>query len=150
MRFKWVLCVLLGAAVTGYAKDVKPYQTARLLQMNSVQCGTDEKSDRSALGEIIGTDNSNRKTQQLLCQEYVLQSDTVTYHIRPRDEKHPEVLPVGSQAQFRLDKDKLLLRVEGMGEKERQYTVISAVPRNDNSTAQAAPAAAQATASARQ
>jgi len=139
MRFKLVMCVLLGAALTAYAKDVKPYQTAKLLQMNSVQCGTDEKSDRSALGEIVGTDNSNRKTRQLLCQEYVLQSDTVTYHIRPKDDKHPEVLPVGSQAQFRLDRDKLLLRVEGMDDKDHQYIVISAMPRTDASSAQAAP-----------
>jgi hypothetical protein len=32
----------------------------------------------------------------------VLQTDKMVYRIRPRDEKHPALLPVGEQAQFRL------------------------------------------------
>jgi hypothetical protein len=73
----------------------------------------------------------------LLCQEYVLESDRLTYHIRPKDDKHPALLPVGESAQFRLHKDKMILRVpEGDG-KEREYVVISMVPREDVKTAQA-------------
>ena len=51
------------------------------------------------------------------------------YHIRPRDEKHPALLPVGEKAQFRLDKDKMLLRVEDGDNKEREYIVVSMTPR---------------------
>jgi len=74
-----------------------------------------------------------------LCQEYVLQADRVIYRIRPRDEKHPVLLPVGEQAQFRLQKDKMLLRVEDLDGKEREYIVVSMTPRSDSSTADAIP-----------
>ena len=53
------------------------------------------------------------------------------YHIRPKDVKHPVLLPVGEQAQFRLDKDKLVLLVESLDSKERQYIVVSMTPRAD-------------------
>jgi hypothetical protein len=42
-----------------------------------------------------------------LCQEYVVQSQTITYRIRPRDEKRPLLSPVGGRAQFRMEKDKM-------------------------------------------
>lgn len=140
MRLKWMLCVIVGIASAAYAKDPKPYQTGKLLQMNSVQCGTAEKDATSFAGEVLGTDSSNKKTQELLCQEYVLQSEQVTYRIRPRDEKHPVLLPVGERAQFRLQKDKMLLRVEDLDGKEREYIVVSMTPRSENSTADASPA----------
>jgi hypothetical protein len=122
-----------------FAKDPAPYQTGKLLQMNSVHCGTAQKSDTSALGEIIGTDNRSTKTQDVLCQEYVLETDSVDFHIRPRDEKHPEILPIGSLAQFRIDKDKLILRAEGM-DKERQYIVVSITPRSGSAPSDTAQA----------
>jgi len=135
MNSKWILCIFLGVSVPSlaYAKDPLPYQTGKLLQMNSVHCGTAQKSDMSALGEIIGTDNRSTKTQDVLCQEYVLETDSVDFHIRPRDEKHPEILPIGSLAQFRIDKDKLILRPEGM-DKERQYIVVSITPRSGSAS----------------
>ena len=135
MNSKWLLCVFLGVSVSSlaFAKDPAPYQTGKLLQMNSVHCGTAQKSDTSALGEIIGTDNRSTKTQDVLCQEYVLETDSVDFHIRPRDEKHPEILPIGSLAQFRIDKDKLILRAEGM-DKERQYIVVSITPRSGSAS----------------
>jgi hypothetical protein len=61
----------------------------------------------------------------------------VIYRIRPRDEKHPILLPVGEKAQFRLVKDKMLLRVEDLDIKERKYIVVSMTPRTDSSTAEA-------------
>lgn len=142
MRSRWVLCALLGVVATAYGKDPKPYQSAKLMQMNSVNCGTDEKSSRSPLGDLIGTDNGSRKSQEVLCQEYVLQADSVVYHIRPRDTKHPELLPVGSQAEFRLAKDKLLMHIDG-ARKDREYIVVSMTPRSDETTAVAAPPSQQ-------
>src|SRR5581483_7972417 len=121
------------------AKEHKPFQSGRLLQMESVACGVDEKDAKSVAGEMLGTDSGHKKTHELLCQEYVLQSDHVIYRIRPRDEKHPVLLPVGEQAQFRLQKDKMLLRVEDLDNKEREYIVVSMTPRSDSSTADASP-----------
>jgi hypothetical protein len=139
MRSKWMMCVILGLASAAYAKEPKPYQTGKLLQMDSVPCGTAEKDAKSFAGEMLGTDSGNKKTQEVLCQEYVLQAARVIYRIRPRDEKHPVLLPVGEQAQFRLQKDKMVLRVEDLDGKEREYIVVSMTPRADSSTADAAP-----------
>src|ERR1022692_1150404 len=139
MRSKLMLCVILGLASAAHAKDPKPFQTGELLQMDSVQCGMAEKDAKSFAGEMLGTDSGNKKTQELLCQEYVLQAERVIYRIRPRDEKHPVLLPVGEQAQFRLQKDKMLLQVEALDGKEREYIVVSMTPRSDSNTADATP-----------
>jgi hypothetical protein len=86
---------------------------------------------------MLGTDSGHKKTEEVLCQEYVLQAERVIYRIRPRDEKHPVLLPVGDQAQFRLEKDKMVLRVEDLDNKDREYIVVSMTPRSDASTADA-------------
>jgi hypothetical protein len=139
MRSKWMLCIVLGVASAALAKDPKPYQTGKLLQMDSVQCGMAEKNSTSVAGEMLGTDSGSKKTQEALCQEYELQSERVIYRIRPRDEKHPVLLPVGEQAQFRLQKDKMLLRVEDLDSKEREYIVVSMAPRTESTSADATP-----------
>jgi len=140
MRSKLSLCLLLALASAAYARDPKPYQTGKLLQMDSVTCGMAENDGKSFAGEMLGTDSGNKKTHELLCQEYVLQTEHVIYRIRPRDEKHPALLPVGERAQFRIQKDKLLLRVEDPDSKEREYIVVSITPRTDDASADAAPA----------
>jgi hypothetical protein len=132
-----MLCVVLGLASAAYAKEPKPFQTGKLLQMDSVQCGMSEKDAKSFAGEMLGTDSGHKKTEEVLCQEYVLQAERVIYRIRPRDEKHPVLLPVGDQAQFRLEKDKMVLRVEDLDNKDREYIVVSMMPRSDASTADA-------------
>ena len=133
MRLKYLFAIALLAAVA-LAKEPRHYQSGKLLKMQSVKCGTDEKNGKSLAGEMIGTDSSHKKMHDLLCPEYVLQTDKLTYTIRPKDEKHPALLPVGEKAQFRLDKDKMLLRVEDMDDKEREYTVVSMVPRESDDT----------------
>src|SRR5436305_6907123 len=135
MRATLALCMLLGLVTMALAKDPKPYQTGKLLQMDSVQCGMAEKDGTSLAGEMLGTNSGSKKTKELLCQEYLLQSERIIYRIRPRDEKHPVLLPVGEQAQFRLQKDKMLLRVEDLDSKEREYIVVSMTPRSESSTA---------------
>jgi hypothetical protein len=139
MRSKWMVAVVLCVSCVVYAKEPKPYQTGKLLQMDSVTCGTSEKHGNSLAGEMLGTDSGSKKTKEVLCQEYLLQTERVIYRIRPRDEKHPVLLPVGSQAQFRLDKDKMKLQVEDLDSKEREYIVVSMTPRADASSADAAP-----------
>jgi len=130
-----LFCVFLCLATAAYAKNSQPYQSGKLIQMNSVHCGTAEKDNHSALSEIIGTDDTNKKSEEVLCQEYVLQTDAVVYHIRPRDEKHPELLPVGGMAQFRIQKDKLILRVDTLDDKDHQYIVVSMTPRAEENAA---------------
>lgn len=127
MRLQYVLAAVLLVSVA-QAREPRHYQSGKLVKMDSVKCGTDAKDGKSFAGELIGTDSSHMKTRELLCQEYTLQTDSVLYHIRPKDEKHPALLPIGNQAQFRLDKDKMILRVEDYDDKERDYEVVSMSP----------------------
>lgn len=129
MKYKSLIGIMLfTSAMQG--KDIKAHESGTLLQMESVQCGFDENSGRSITGELLGTDSAHKKTHALLCQEYVVQSEKITYRIRPRDEKRPVLLPVGERAQFRMEKDKMKLRVEDMDDKERDYQVVSMRPRS--------------------
>jgi|SRR5579884_394012 hypothetical protein len=129
MRLKTTLAVLLLVACS-QAKEPKHYQAGKVLKMESVKCGVDQKSGESLAGELIGTDSSHMKSRELLCQQYAIATDNLVYTVQPKDDKHPVLLPIGDQAQFRLEKDKMLLRVEDMDDKERQYIVVSIVPKN--------------------
>jgi hypothetical protein len=137
MRSKLMFCVVLALASAVYARERKAYQTGKLLEMDSVQCGMAEKEGKSFAGEMLGTGSGTKKTHEVLCQEYLLQSARVIYRIRPRDEKHPALLPVGEEAQFRVLKDKMLLRVEDLDGKEREYIVVSMTPHSDTRSADA-------------
>jgi hypothetical protein len=99
---------------------------------------------RKIAGQIFGTDGQHKNTKQVLCQEYVLQTDRVTYRIQPKDDKHPVLLPVGETAQFRIHKDKMLLRVPEADGKEREYIVLSMTPRADVAAANRPTSAATA------
>lgn len=119
MRLKSVVLTLLVFASTAHAKELKAYQDAKLLQMDSVACG----SDTNGAGK--------GKTHELLCQEYSLQTEQAVYRIRSKSAKHAVLLPVGENAQFRLEKLKMLLRVESLDGKEREFVVVSVKPRGE-------------------
>jgi hypothetical protein len=127
MRGKVLVLALVFTAAASDAKELKAYQDGKLLQMDSVQCGVDAK------------DAKKGKTHELFCQEYAVQADQMVYRIRPKDDKHAELLPVGENAQFRLQKNRMLLRLEGPAGKEREYVGVSVKPRGD-SAADASPA----------
>src|SRR5256886_356449 len=108
------------------------YQKGTLLRMDSTSCGMQEKGSKSITGELLGTDAQSKKTQEVLCQEYVLQTERVVYRIRPKDDKHPVLLPIGEAAQLRIHQDKLILRVaESGGHKERECIGVSLNARQD-------------------
>ncbi len=121
-----VLAVIAAFGIGAQAKD-KPvfYQNGRLTEMTSINCGTMENDGKTFVGSLLGTDGAHAKTQDLLCQEYTLKSDRVMYRIRPKEQKHPDLLPIGEDAQFRIKKDKLLLKVPETENKEREYIVVS-------------------------
>ena len=129
MKLRYLLAIVLVAAVA-QGKEPKHYQSGKLLKMESVKCGTDQKNGKSITGEMLGTDSAHMKTREMLCQQYVLETESVMYTIRPRDEKHPVLLPIGQEAQFRMDKDRIVLRVEDFDDKERDYEVVSMVPKD--------------------
>jgi hypothetical protein len=120
------MSALLFLAGSAFAKNEPVFhQTGTITNMDAVPCGVDENSGKSFAGEILGTDSAHKKSREMLCQEYVLKTDQVMYRIRPRDDKHPVLLPIGERAQFRIKKDKLLLAIPELDGKEREYTVTS-------------------------
>lgn len=143
---RFSVVAILATALIASAAQAKErhYQSGKLVRMESVKCGTDAKDGKSFAGELVGTDSQHMKTKELLCQQYVVETDSVIYTIQPKDDKHPALLPIGEKAQFRLDKDKMVLRVEDGDDKEREYLVVSMTP-NDGSAQSSAPKPAEET-----
>jgi len=130
MKLK-LLVAIMAVACAAQAKGPRFYEKGTLTQMNSVECGYEEKG-AAGIGGILGvTDSQHSKTRQMLCQEYLLRSDRTEYRIRPKEEKHPALLPVGQDAEFRLTKDRMRLRVPELDTREREYIVVSISPRTD-------------------
>ena len=134
------VCLLFVSVCSAKEHD---YQKGTLVRMDSSACGTQEKGSKTVAGEIFGTDGQHKQTQEMLCQEYILQSDHVIYRIRPKDDKHPVLLPIGETAQFRIHKDKLILRVPEINDKEHEYIVVSMTPRETDHAAVTAQSATQ-------
>src|SRR6195256_6635698 len=111
MRIGMVAILVFATTLSVQAKEAPAYEKGVLIQMDSTSCGYSEKDGKTIAGQIFGTDGQHKNTKQVLCQEYVLQADRIIYRVTPKDDKHPILLPVGETAQFRIHKDKLLLRV---------------------------------------
>lgn len=126
-----LIALVLGAAPAAMPKDQPTYDKGLLVSMESATCGSAEKDAKSVTGEILGTDSGHKQVQEMLCQEYVLQGARIIYRIRPTDQKHPVLLPVGESVEFRIHKDKLYLRDPERDKKEREYMVLSMQPRPD-------------------
>ena len=123
--------LIFAAATVTLAKDPPSYDKGVLLSMASSACGTAEKGSKTVAGEILGTDGEHKNTEQVLCQDYVLQGDRIVYHIRPVDTKHPQLLPVGDSIRYRIHKDKMYVLDREGDTKEREYTVTSMQVRQD-------------------
>src|ERR1700689_2416125 len=97
-----VIGLILVAATVTLAKDPPNYDKGVLLSMDASSCGMAEKGSKTVTGEILGTDGEHKNTEEVLCQEYVLQGDRIVYRIRLEDAKHPILLPVGDSVQYRV------------------------------------------------
>jgi hypothetical protein len=114
---KTILALMLALSLGGVVAVAKEhsYQQGTLTAMNAVPCGEQQKR--------------HKKTREMLCQEYTLQTDTTEYHIRQKQEKHTSLLQIGSAADFRIEKDTMMLRVPaGLG-KEREFVIVSVTKR---------------------
>lgn len=109
--------LILAVSVLGVAAVAKEhtYERCTLTAMNAVPCGSQEKR--------------HKKTREMLCQEYVLQTDSTEYHVRQKQEKHSEILPVGAQGEYRIEKDTMKLRVPAGTGKELEYVIVSVAKR---------------------
>jgi len=102
--------LLLAATVlaTAVAQADKAPQTGTVISENSVACGS------KAQGK--------KKSVALVCQEYVVRTDTTAYHIRQQKPSDTALIPVNTVVEFTLDKDKIKFKATG---KSYEYLVVS-------------------------
>ena len=101
--------LLLAAAIFfAIPAAAKTPQTGTIVSESSVSCGSRVKN--------------KKETAQVLCQEYVVRTETTEYHIRQEKHAEQELIPVNTPIEFTLDKDKMKFHANG---KKYEYLVVS-------------------------
>lgn len=132
-----VLLAAIPAAAGGHKK--KPPERATLEKMEAVPCGAQEKgiTGLGTLWASAGVTHVN--SDEKLCPQYMLLTDEMEYHVRPMDRKHPVVLPVGEEVEFKIKKDRMFMRVPDGDKKMLEYQVVAMKPANADTSAQNSP-----------
>jgi hypothetical protein len=101
---------LLVAAVvlTGIPAAAKEPQAGTIISESSVACGSQVKN--------------KKQTAELLCQEYVVRTETTEYHVRQEKPADKALIPVNTGVEFTLEKDKMKFKANG---KKYEYLVVS-------------------------
>ncbi len=122
-----MLAVLL--AVPAFARDKKKHANRAMIEkMEAVPCGAKEKG-LTGLGSIFGSVGvTHVNSDEKLCPQYMLRTDDMEYHVRPLDHKHPRLLPVGQEGEFKLKNDRIDMRVVDGDRKVRHYQVVAMKP----------------------
>jgi hypothetical protein len=139
IRGTFVLLLALISAIPLSAHDKRKNGIERgiLEKMEAVPCGA-KQTGLAGLGALWGSAgithiNSNEK----LCPQYLLRTDEMEYEIRPTDNKHPALLQVGREAEFKIKNNRVYLRDPEDGEgKTRTYDVVAMRPTNSDPDAQ--------------
>ena len=95
----FVLAVVALGTIVAAAKDSVMQGT--IVSESSVACGSEAKG--------------HKKTVEMMCQEYVIHTDTTEYHVRQEKEAHKAMLPVNAPVELTLSKDKMKFKVDGKG-----------------------------------
>jgi hypothetical protein len=106
------------------AKDKKHLQRGMLEKMQAIPCGVKERGLTSLGGLWAGIGVQHVNSNEKLCPQYLFRTDQMDYEIRPLDQKHAALLPVGQEGEFKIKKDKLYLRVPDGDRKMRPYQVV--------------------------
>jgi len=118
---------LLLFSVPAFGRGKKHADRAMIEKMEAVPCGAKERG-LAGLGTLWGSVGATHvDSDEKLCPQYLLRTDDMEYHIRPIDHKHPVVLPVGQEGEFKISKDVMELRVADGG-KKRRYQVVAMKP----------------------
>jgi hypothetical protein len=120
MRKAWMFAA--AVLLTGIPAVAKEPQAGTIVSESSVACGSQVKN--------------KKQTADVLCQEYVIRTETTEYHVRQEKPADKALIPVNTSVEFTLDKDKMKFKADG---KKYEYLVVS------ESAAPATAAAATAT-----
>jgi hypothetical protein len=122
-------------AVPAFGHDQKKHPDRAMIEkMEAVPCGAKEHG-MTGLGSVwasVGVTSVN--SEEKLCPQYLLRSDDMEYHVRPLDRKHPVILPIGKEAEFKVAKDKFDMRIPDGDRKTRHYQVVAMKPIDHTDT----------------
>ncbi len=118
----------LALAVPAFARDKKHANRAMIEKMEAVPCGAKERG-LTGLGSVFASIGATHvDSDEKLCPQYMLRTDDMEYHIRPLDHKHPRILPVGQEGEFKISKDVMEMRIPDGDHKKRRYQVVAMKP----------------------
>jgi hypothetical protein len=135
MKTKAILVTIfsLSLALPVFAGGKKHAQRAMIEQMEAVPCGATEKGV-SGIGSVFASIGATKmSTTERLCPQYMLRTDDMEYHIRPLD-KHPKLLPVGQEGEFKISKNVLEMKIPDGDHKKRHYQVVAMKPIDHSDT----------------
>lgn len=86
---------------------------------NEPQAGTVVSEKSIPCGSEV---NKKKETVQLVCQEYVIRTETTEYHVRQEKPVEKALIPVNTSVELTLDKDKMKFKANG---KKYEYLIVS-------------------------
>ena len=129
-----LLALLLAVPVFG--RDKKHDARGMIEKMEAVPCGAKERG-LNGIGSVFGSVGATHiDSDEKLCPQYLVRTDDMEYHIRPLDHKHPVILPVGKEGEFRISKDVMVMRIPDGDHKKRRYQVVVMKPIEHSATAE--------------
>ncbi len=133
-----ILVLILVSAVPLSAGNKKKQPDRGMLEkMDAVSCGAKQRG-LTGLGSVWASAGiTHVNSDEKLCPQYLLRTDEMEYEIRPTDGKHPSVLPIGHEAEFKIKKSRMFLSVpDGGDRKMRSYEVVAMRPTNSENDSQ--------------
>jgi hypothetical protein len=132
-----MLVVLLAWPPAARARNKKHTPRGTIESMQALPCGAKQRG-LAGVGSIFGSVGATAvNTNEKLCPQYLLRTDELEYQIRPLKDKHAALLPIGQEAEFKIKRDRLFLKVpEGdkNSRKTRAYQVVAMEPVSSAST----------------
>jgi len=132
MRVSSVIALAMAVAsvmpVSVSAKKRNQPDRAVLEKMEAVPCGAKQKG-LAGLGSFwasVGVTHID--SSEKLCPQYLVRADDVDYRVRPADLKHADVLPIGHEVVFKIEKDHMMMGVAELDDtryKMKKYEVVA-------------------------
>ena len=122
------MAMIVAAPISVGAKKKNQPNRGMLEKMDAVPCGAKQKG-LAGLGSFWASVGiTDVHSTEKLCPEYLIRTDDADYRVRPRDLKHPVILPVGQEVVFKLKKDRMMIKVPEGDQKVRSYEVVGIEP----------------------
>jgi len=124
-----ITALALVLVVPALAGDKKKHNDRAMIErMEAVPCGAKERGI-TGLGSVFASAGiTHVNSDEKLCPQYMLLTDNMEYHVRPMDHKHPALLPIGKEGEFKISKDILEMKIPDGDHKKRKYQVVGMKP----------------------